>query len=266
MKEEWTYMFAFVAFLLIGFYFISAATVKSGSQINILQNGSVAPLDRNTISVSGSASSKLNPDMITVSFSVKTEDKSAKAAQADNADSVNQIIAQLKLLGVKEENIRTTSYSVDEKQESHYICKNESDRSDCYWTYTNVGFTVSHSVSVETYDMGKGGDVVDAIVAGNGKVDLIRFGLKPETMESAKKTLLNRASAAAKAKADAIAGGAGVSVMKPLSISESYSYYSPYNDYKSYAMEAAPAPSAGTTISAGTMEISADVSAVYEVK
>ncbi len=269
MFDDKIYMVILVVVILGGFYLVSVsqpAVPPAPVNVNI-QNGSAVGVEHDTISTSGEAIKYVEPDKLTVTFSVHTEDVKATDAQEENAEKVNGITEALKAMGIKEEDIKTTYYYVNVKKESHYICENETRKTDCYWTYVNVGYEVRHSVSVDVYEVDEGGTVVDTIVDEGGEVDYISLGLKKETQMEIRKELLAEATQDAKEKADSIADGLGATVTKALSVSESYSYYpTPYRSYD-YAYGAAEAAyDAGTSISTGTIEVSTSVSAVFEMR
>lgn len=269
--DDGKYNLLFFAIVLVvlfgGFYFLSTAMkTPATQQISLIQNGSTIAPEHNTISVSGSAKENVEPDLLVVSFYVESEDESAEKAQSDNAQAASAILSSLKSLGIDEKNIKTESYSLQTKEEGHYICRNESDKSDCYWTTEVVGYTVRHLFSVRAYDTSKGGAIVDAIGKNGGKVSSVYFDLKPETKDEVTARLLSAASANAKKKAEAMAKGIGVSISKPLSISESYSYYPIYYPTIKAALSTEMAGYAPTQIQSGTIEISASVSAVFEMQ
>ncbi len=256
-------LFALVvlAVLFGGFYLLSTAKAAETPSIYLAANWT--GVEHNTISTSGSANEKVSPDMLTVYYAVETEGATAKEAQQKNAEIAGAVNSALKALGIDEKNIRTLSYSVDVKRESHYICSNESGKSDCYWTYVDAGYVASHSFSLEMYDFEKSGEAVDLIAGAGGNVQSVSFGLKPETRRDVSARLLASAAAEAKKKAEAIAGGVGASVTKPLSISESYSY-SPVLYKSMAASEAAEMPA--TAFESGTIDVSVSVSALFEIK
>ena len=260
---SWLPLLVIVAVMVGGFYIISVALPHGGAPVNIYSNGTATP-EHYTISTSGTATDKVEPDMLTVSFQVQNEASTAKDAQSSNAEKSVAIIAALKALGLQDKDIQTAYYSVDVKKESHYICKNTTSQSDCYYTYTDAGYTATHSFNVDVYVLDKGGDVVDAIVAAGGDVNSISFGLKPETRQAETQRLLAAASADAKARATAIANGAGVVITKPLSLSESSGYSPVY--YNKYAMMDAAVATAGTNLQGGTIDVSTTVSATYDTR
>lgn len=64
------------------------------------------------VSTSGTATVKVEPDKFTVTVGVETEGATAEAAASLNADMAAKIIAALKALGISEDDISTSSYSV----------------------------------------------------------------------------------------------------------------------------------------------------------
>ncbi|MEW6722923.1 MAG: SIMPL domain-containing protein [Candidatus Micrarchaeota archaeon] len=218
------------------------------------------------ISVSASASTKVAPDLLNIQLRVQTESTVAKTAQEDNAEVAADLRSKLEGLGVKAEDIQTTSYSVDPVYDSDYVCEQGGIR--CHYESTLKGYRVTHGISVKLTELDKGGDVIDAAgTAGTNQtfVDYVQFTLKDETRRSIEKSLLQNASAEAKSKAQGIASGLGVSVGKVLSASESFSYpvyYKSY-DFMAGAMEAAP--SVPTQLSPGQVDVSATVSTSFEV-
>ncbi|HSB46975.1 MAG TPA: SIMPL domain-containing protein [Candidatus Bilamarchaeum sp.] len=217
------------------------------------------------ISVSGTASKKVAPDLLNIQLRVQTESTLAKTAQEDNAAVSADLRAKLKALGVKDEDIQTVSYSVDPIYESDYVC--DKGGINCRYKSTLTGYRATHSLNVRMTDLTKGGDVIDAAgSAGQNQtfVDYVSFGLKDETRNALEKTLLQQAGADAKSRAQSIAAGLGVSVGKVLSASESFYYPTPYY-YKGLYAAADAAPSVPTQLSPGQVDVSVTVSTSFEV-
>ncbi len=244
-----------------------------------------------TIDVSATATTEVEPDLLVIGLRVESEALEAGQSQEDNARDVEAVMAAVKALGVKEENIKTSHYSVDIQRESHYICEGtdlgreddgvvepgvpepmpayeyDYERSDCYWDYVMVGYKTTHTLSVEVEELDKGGDIIDAAVAaGASEVDYISFTLKTETRDELKRSLLEEASATAKVKAGKIANGLGVSLGKAMSGGESADYYYDYPRYAAYDYAYAESGSAPkTTVAPGEVSITATVYASFEI-
>ncbi|MEW6035907.1 MAG: SIMPL domain-containing protein [Candidatus Micrarchaeota archaeon] len=218
------------------------------------------------ISVSATASEKVEPDLLNIQLRVQTESANAKQSQQDNANVSADLRAKLKALGIKDEDIQTAYYSVDPVYDSEYVC--DKSGYNCRYKSTLTGYRTTHSLSVKLSDLAKGGDVIDAAsTAGENQtfVDYVQFTLKDETRRSMEKSLLQDAASEAKSKAQSMAAGLGVSLGDVLSSSESFSYPYYYDRSYLYAAEAgAGAPK--TELSPGQVDVSATVSASFQIE
>ena len=252
--------------MLGGAYLLSQGTYVnvSGAPSNLTYNVPPQPTEH-SIGVSATASEKVSPDELDVQLRVQTESTNAKQAQQDNAAVSAQLKANLKALGVKDDEMQTTSYSVDPVYESNYLC--DSSGYNCHYDSKLTGYRATHMLMVKLGDMTKGGAVIDAASeAGTNQtfVDYVQFTLKDETRRSVEKTLLQEAASEARSKAQGIATGLGISLGKVLYASESYNYYPTYL-YKSSAMDYAGA-AAPTELSPGQVDVSATISSSFEIQ
>lgn len=207
--------------------------------------------DKKTIYVSGQARVNAAPDFATINLGVITEDKDAKTAQQANAAAMDKVIAAIKASGVKEADLQTVNYSIQPK----YDYNKETGESSI------VGYSVSNSVSVTVRDLTKTGSIIDAAAQSGVNISSsISFGLS--SYEEAYNEALKNAVIAAKKKADTIAGALGVKLIAPVSVNEGYGY-SPLSNYATYDMKMSNS-GVETPIQAGSIEITANVSMVYE--
>lgn len=206
---------------------------------------------KKTINVSGQSKVSASPDFATITLGVVTEDKDAKAAQKANAVSMDKVIASIKALGISEDDIKTVNYSISPK----YDYNKETGTSSI------VGYTVSNNVNVTVKDISKMGSVIDAAAdSGVNTSSSISFGIS--NYEDYYNTALKNAVIAAKKKANTMADALGVKLKDPITVSEGGGY-NPLTNYAVYDMRA-EGVNAATPIQAGTIEISAYVSIVYE--
>ncbi|NLV36465.1 MAG: SIMPL domain-containing protein [Clostridiaceae bacterium] len=205
---------------------------------------------KRTMSVSGQAKVTASPDFATINLGVITEDKDAMAAQKENAASMDKVIASVKASGVKAEDMKTVNYSIQPKY----------DYNDRTGENRIIGYMVSNSVNVTVRDLTKTGSIIDAAAqSGVNTTSNIKFGLS--NYEEFYNEALGKAVLAAKKKADTIAGALGVKLIAPISVNEGGGY-SPLSNYAVYDMKAAS--NVQTPIQAGSLEITANVSIVYE--
>jgi uncharacterized protein YggE len=206
---------------------------------------------KKTINVSGQSKVSASPDFATITLGVVTEDKDAKAAQKANAASMDKVIAAIKALGIKEDDIKTVNYSIYPK----YDYNQQTGASSI------IGYTVSNNVNVTVRDLQKTGSVIDAAAdSGVNTSSSISFGIS--NYEEYYNEALKNAVLAAKKKAGTIADALGVKLKDPVTVNEGGGYY-PLTNYAVYDMKA-EAMGAATPIQAGSIEITANVSIVYE--
>ncbi len=206
---------------------------------------------KKTINVSGQSKVSASPDFATINLGVVTEGKDAKAAQEANAKSMDKVISSIKALGISKDDIITVNYSINPK----YDYNKESGISSI------VGYTVNNSVNVTVRDIDLTGRVIDAAAdSGVNTSSSISFGLS--NYEDYYNTALKNAVLAAKKKANTMADALGVKLKAPITVNEGGSYY-PITNYAVYDMKA-EGINAATPIQAGSIEITASVSIVYE--
>ena len=164
----------------------------------------------NTLSLTGTATTTIKPDRVTVSLGVETTNKTADAALAANSKIMNQVIDALKAVGVKDNETSTSSFSIS----PNYNYSQSSTASRI------TGFTVSNSIQIQSTNINDTSKWIDtAIAAGANTVDRIDFALSDKKLEETKNNLIKQAMQDARAKADIVASAAGVKVVGIRSIS-----------------------------------------------
>lgn len=234
-------LIAAAALLVMAFGLYSNSTAQAAEE----------KIDKRTMTVSGQAKVSATPDFATINLGVVTEDKDAKVAQQANAAAMDKVIATTKAAGVKESDIQTVNYSIYPKYD--YVKETGESRI--------IGYTVNNSVNVTVRDMTKTGGIIDAAAQSGVNISSsISFGLS--SYEDAYNEALKNAVLAAKKKADTMSGALGVKLIAPISVNEGYGY-SPLSNYATYDMKM-DSNGAATPIQSGSVEITANVSIVYE--
>ncbi|MFA6907457.1 MAG: SIMPL domain-containing protein [Candidatus Micrarchaeia archaeon] len=211
-----------------------------------------------TISVSSDSSSEVAPDKVQITFSVVSRGADPSLLQSENDAKLRQVQAKLIALGVPEANIKTVGYSLD--RWSEYNKTQEQ--------YVDLGYQLSNSLRVVSYDTSKAGAIVrEAVQNGANEVSGIQFSLSDAAQKRIYGGLLAEATAQAKAKASSMASAAGVRITSLGQMSESYGYVEPMANanYKMDASAGGAMPSE-VSISAGLVRVRATVSASYEVE
>lgn len=221
------------------------------------------------IYVSADATREVAPDKVEITFSVYTKGADPGAIQAENDAKVRGVRAALLAIGIPPENIKTAGYSLDRWFE--YNKSGEKELGPNYQPpqYVQMGYQLTNSLRVVSYDVSQAGGIVKAAVAnGANEVSGISFALADSTQKKLYGSLLQEAASSAKGKAQSMASAAGVQVKGLSSMSEGYSYVQPmanYNYRDTSAVSGSGAAAPEVSISAGLVKVTSTVSAQYEI-
>jgi len=177
----------------------SSAVASMQTSENQAYAQQVIPASREkTISVTGTATTSVDPDLLNIQFGVETQAKTATEAIDLNNEAMNQVIDAIENLGIAEDEIRTSSFSI------YPIYDNIIDpKTGVYVRSELTGYRVSNIISVKTERLTIGGDIIDAAVqAGANRVDSVYFSLSPEKQLAIQDDLIGKAVMNAKSKAE----------------------------------------------------------------
>lgn len=199
------------------------------------------------ISVLGQGSVSVAPDQAEVWLGVSAKAQSVSEAQNDASNRMAQIMDRLTALGVSKDKITTVRYNISPQYGQNQVL---------------TGYQVDNVISVKTTAIDKLGTLLDSVVtAGANRVERISFGVANPTPLAAKAR--EAAMADARAKADQLAKLAGVSLGRPIILSESTSSAPP----APLGLGAAAAPAAqAVPISPGESEIRVTVQVTYSIE
>ena len=244
---------AFIGLFISGLVVYSPATNQHNAY------GQLSSPDNNkTLFVTGSATTQVKPDKVTVSLGVETTNTKAKAALAANSELMNKIISALKIAGVKDNETSTSSFTITPNRD-YSIDKNQGKL---------IGFTVSNSIQIDSENVNNTSDWIDiAVSSGANNVNNIYFSLSDKKLDDIRKELVNDAIDNAKEKADIAASALGLKIIgiRTVSIDQVTPFFpgpTPY-DVASLKNEAS-APS--TPILTGEQQISQNVNIVFLVE
>lgn len=193
-----------------------------------------------TLTVTGTGSINVKPDMARLSLGVETRASDAQAASTANASAMTAVINAVEAQGVPANKIRTSVVSINfDEQKAVYVADNQ--------------------VTVTIDDVSKVGAVLDAgVKAGANRSWGIDFGLQDQTAADAQ--ALQAAIKNARSRADTMATALGVTITG-VGSAQASSYTTPPVPYA--APVRAPASSASTPVVAGDIPIQATVTVVY---
>jgi len=206
-----------------------------------------------TISVSGSGTVTLAPDVADVQLGVVVSRPTVKAARTDAAAAMSAVIAALKSAGIAAADLQTSALSLQPQY----------DYSNGGAAPRLIGYQFANSVSATVRNLDVLGPAIDgAIAAGATTLDSVVFRVNDPTAAEAQARAA--AMADARAKADALAAAAGVTIVGVSSIAETMAP-PPYP--MAYAGAAAPdsTKSVPTPVQAGTNDVTVTVAVVYRI-
>lgn len=222
-----------------------------------------------TISVTGASTTKVTPDMITISFTIETQAATAQQGARANADIAVQVVDALQAAGVSEEEISTTQYSifpVYKYGEIQEPCYTEEGRTYCpppHGAQVLVGYRAVNSITVESTKLDMAGQWIDvAVEAGANRVDSLYFSLSAEKQDEARNTLIPMAVQDAKNKAEVALEPLGVGITSVLTVNlDSY----PPIIYPKRGFEFDSGSPTTTPIIPGPQEVTATVHVTFEI-
>lgn len=202
------------------------------------------------IVVAGVGTVSYFPDRATVMVEVRTEAATPPAAATDNAERMERVLAALRRQGHASDRITTTGYAVQP------LMRYEAG------TQSVAGYMAVNAVTVRLDDVGRVGATLDtALAAGATRVRGVRF--ESTDREQLRRQALERAVAAARQDAEALARAAGGALGALVQLStEPAARPVEYASTTFAAASRAPMPGGPETpVSAGELELSVQVQA-----
>jgi len=213
------------------------------------QDGS-APFQATTLHLSATGEAHVAPDIATITLGVQTDAPSAAEALRQNRAQMTATLAALKAQGVREKDIQTSGLSLNPQ---YVFQTGEPRRLTGYQAVTNVSVTVR--------DLSRLGAAVDAVVAaGANQVRGVAFSLAdPQVAEDQAR---RAAVKALQAKAALFAEASGYRLDRLVALSDA----SVMNPIRPLGVPIARMQAVSTPVEPGELDVSATVTATYELK
>ena len=208
-----------------------------------------------TVRVTGTGIATAVPDVVVLSIGVSVERDTVKQARTEAAEAMAAMIETLKGNGLLDEDIQTQHFSI--QQRFDYSKGRREFR----------GYSVTNTVSAKIRDLETVGTVIDDAAEAGG--DLVEINSIQFTIDDPTKLKMQARVAAmedAQAKAQTLATEGGVTLGKPISISESGDYYPPGPINLDFAFAEDAAAAVETPIQSGQLQITVRVNVTYEIK
>ena len=149
------------------------------------------------ISVTGTATTSVEPDLLVITFGVETQESTAKQALDANSQTMTGIIDAIKLTGITEDEINTSRFNI------YPVYEGYEDPITQRWKQDLTGYKVTNTITVETSKLDLAADIIDgAVTAGANRVDNVSFTLSPEKHMQLQDDLIEQAIMNAKTKAE----------------------------------------------------------------
>lgn len=221
--------------------------------------------NRPTVSTSGSANTKVSPDKVRVDIGVETKGDTAAKAAADNARTMKRVLDALAKLGITANQTATSNYSVF----PIYGSSGGNDTKICIQVYPQppecrpgeiVGYRAVNTVTVTLDASANVGKVIDAAVgAGANNVSGAYYFLSEQRQQEIRDSLIEKAIANAKGRADKAASAVGMQVVGVKSVNLNDVFFPVF--YKNLSSQENSGD--GTEILPGQQDVSMTVQITY---
>lgn len=229
---------------------MAGAAFAAPAQAAEIQIQSQGPIVELTVNESVTAA----PDIVQVGAGVQTRAPTAVGAAQTNAEKMDKVIAKLRALGIKREDIQTSNFSLNPQ-----------------WQYRNdgeaptfLGYDVSNQVNVKLRKLDQAGPILDALIAAGANSTFgPNFMLENDT--AAKAAARKSAFASAEARGRELAAMAGYSAVRLLEVSETYATVQPMMVSRDAIMVTAASKQTTTPIEPGQVQTGVTLTVKYEM-
>ena len=222
----------------------------------------VAPLRAATpgateITVSGTGSVSLAPDLATVQASIHTNAPDSAAAVGRNNEIYQRLAAAVEKLGVAHGDVELQGYNM------YYNPKPSPAPDSSHPVYgQDWGYNVNRSFTIKVRDVAKAGKIVDACTnAGATNIGGVSFGLA--NPGAARSEAIARAMKDARATAEALASAAGLHLIGIKSVNYGGGFENPQPMMRMAAMAPPAATPPPTQFEATNVTENANVNVVF---
>jgi uncharacterized protein len=206
-----------------------------------------------SVTANGEAVITVEPDQADIDIGVVTQARNAPDAAKENAEKLARVMAEVKKLLGKGDELKTASYSLNPSYRYPQGGKPEI-----------VGYMATNVLRIKTGNLENVGKIIDAAMkSGANTIQRLLFTLKDE--QSAQLQALRLASAKAKAKAEEMANALGLKIVRILAVNEGERGVRPIIPPQARGAQADVMAAAQTPVEAGTIEVRSSVTLTAEV-
>jgi uncharacterized protein YggE len=231
-------------------FLLLIAGVARGRERVVPATPHASPSQPRTIRVGGEGRASAPPDLATITLGTESVGESLERTRSDADSAMRRILATVRAAGVDPKDLQTVRFDVQVERQ---------------WKDGQpgpiTGYRVSNLARVRVRDLARVGELLDKVgAAGSNAIQGLTFEKEQTSAEEAR--ALQDAVKRARAKAEALAKAAGVTLGELHSITESVQPLHPV----AMRMEAPLARGGGTPVEAGEIEVRASVELVFSVE
>ena len=193
-------------------------TNRNNDNFRQQKNDNLAANPPSTVSSSGTSTTEVRPDQVSVTVGVETNGTTAQEAVSQNANLTAQVIAAVRGLGINENRIETSSFSVspiyEPRQPLQPCIEIYPPPPGCETSQEIIGYSAINTVTTTldvpflrilaqpTPDLNAGQVIDAAIGAGANRIDAVVFFVSQNRQQEIRDTLINDAIANARQRAN----------------------------------------------------------------
>jgi uncharacterized protein len=224
--------------------------VLLASSVHAQENSWVRPP---SVTAQGDAVITAEPDQAQIDIGVLTQSRNAPDAAKENAEKLSRVLAQIKKLLGKGDEVKTTGYTLNPNYRYPQGGKPEI-----------TGYTATNVLQIRTGDLAGVGKLIDAgMQSGANQINRLVFTLKDE--HSTQVQALRMAAQKAQSKAEEMAGSLGLKIVRVLSLTENERGVRPIIAQTRGMQAEALSSAAPTPVEAGIIEVRSSVTLTAEI-
>jgi len=203
----------FAVVLALGFLVVVLSGYITAMYVLAEKGNNPNSSEQHTLVVTGIGTVKARANLAVLQLGVLTRGATATEAVQRNAEAMNRVIEALKAVGIKEEDMETSGFSLYPVYSDYCEPKIIAP--------TIIGYGVSNTLTIRVTDLQKAGPAIDeAVEAGANQVYGLYFTFTDEKLAELQQQARVKAVEDARARATTIAAGLGVQIVGVAFVSE----------------------------------------------